>query len=147
MVLGNSLLSLPLLLKDLCAALKTQSKKEISIETDYTIPSIRLARRAKLLDKHKFLVITPGDTMITVMQTLVPYEEELYQVEMDLEDYENISALSSWHQRYEMKDMPDDGWVVDPLEKTCDCVMNLKDGVCVQELPSLMSLRRKKTDG
>jgi hypothetical protein len=22
------------------------------------------------------------------------------------------SALSSWHQRYEMKDMPDDGWVM-----------------------------------
>ena len=43
-----------------------------------------------------------------------------------IEDYESALMLSVafiWHQRYEM--------VVDPIEKIFDCVMNLKDGVCV----------------
>jgi hypothetical protein len=42
-----------------------------------------------------------------------------------------------------MKDMPDDGWVVDPLEKTCYCVMNLKDGVCVHVLGALIHLKMR----
>ena len=42
--------------------------------------------------------------------------------------------MRTWHQKYEMLGMAEDGWIIDLDAKACECIMNKKDGSCVHVL-------------
>ena len=78
----------------------------MSFEIDYTIPSVRMATRAKALHKNGYLSAVSEGVVINVIQTAVPISTE-YQDEQNEEDYESVRALRTWHQHYEMREMPE----------------------------------------
>jgi hypothetical protein len=61
----------------------------------------------------------------------------------DLDDATNLrmDILVMKNLRYELLDMPENGWEVNVVDGTCGCIINFKDGCCVHVLVAKMNQR------
>ena len=84
-LLGKRLVSIGYLITNICEIISSVSERNLSFEIDETIPSIRLANRAKKLHKNGFLRVIDRYGIIKVRQIEVPYSDQYIE---EIEEYD-----------------------------------------------------------
>lgn len=92
-------------------------------DNDYQKASQKTVQRAIKMLNTRRLIVTDGNKCIqSRIRDLEPEtDENLHRFDM----------LTSIMQRYEMKDMPSDGWAINAALWSCDCRIYAKDGSCI----------------
>jgi hypothetical protein len=107
--------------------------------TDSGVASRKTVQRALKMTLDKSLIVdTASNRCIQLEQRLIGVQADEMEVENDVEqggedyvNYHRLDMVLSKLQRYELMDMPEEGWQVNADDWSCGCRIYLKDGSCV----------------